>query len=172
MLDLLLNRRSIRKFKTQQIEKETLDKIVKGALTSPSGRNIKPWNLIVIDDKEILSKLGSLRGGASKPISNAPLAIAVIGDREATDVLIEDLSIISIIIQLMSHSLGLGSCWIQVRNRIAIDDNTVEESVRDILNIADNYNVESIIAIGYPDEEKTSHDLEKLDFDKVHYNSF
>lgn len=172
MLDLLLNRRSIRKFKDKEIEKTTVDKIISGALTSPSGKNIQMWNLIVIDDKEKLSKLGSLRGGSSKPIANAPLAIAVIADHESSDTWIENCSIISIVIQLMSHSLGLGSCWIQVRNRIGVDDISVENSVRDILNIPTNYNVESIIAIGYPDEEKAPHNLEKLSFDKIHYNSF
>ena len=54
MLDLLINRRSIRKFKDQKVEKEKLDKILKGALTSPSSKNAQPWELVVVDDKEIL----------------------------------------------------------------------------------------------------------------------
>ena len=86
MLELLSDRRSIRKFKEEKIEKDILDKIIKGALTSPSGKNTQPWNLIVVDEEEKLTKLGNLRGGASKPISNAPLAIVVIGETEATEI--------------------------------------------------------------------------------------
>ena len=172
MLDLLLDRRSIRKFKGQKIERDLIDTIIQGALTAPSGKNTQPWNLVVVDDKEKLNELGSLRDGASKPISEAPLAIVVIGAPEVTDTLIEDCTIIANIIQLMSKSLGLASCWIQVRNRIALDDNTVESNVRAILDIPHTYNVESIIAIGYPDEEKPAHDLKELRYDKVKYNSF
>lgn len=172
MLNLLENRRSIRKFKEEAVPKDLIDKILQGALLAPSGKNIQPWNLIVIDDKEKLSKLGSLRGPASKPISNAPLAIAVIADTEATDIWIEDASIISIVIQLVVQSLNLASCWIQVRNRIGLDHREVETSVQEILDIPHNYKVESIIAIGYGDEKKSPHDLEKLKLEQVKYNSF
>lgn len=172
MLNLLMNRRSIRKYKDKAIEKEKIDQIIKGALTSPSGRNIKPWELIVVDDKEILSELGTTRGPASRPISNAPLAIVVLGDPEATDVWIEDASVISTIIQLVSESIGLGSCWIQVRQRYDENKETVEKSVKSLLNIPDKYNVESMIAIGYPDENKNPHQDTNLKYEKVHFNSF
>ena len=172
MLNLLMNRRSIRKYKDKAIEKEKIDQIVKGALTSPSGKNIMPWELIVVDDKEILSELGATRGPASRPISNAPLAIVVLADSEATDVWIEDASVISTIIQLISESIGLGSCWIQVRQRYDENKDAVEKSVKSLLSIPDKYNVEAIIAIGYPDEDKKPHQDTNLKYEKVHFNSF
>ncbi len=172
MLNLLKNRRSIRKFKDQEVPKDLVHKILEGALLSPSGKNIQPWELVVVDDKGKISKLGELRGPASKPISNSPLAIAVLADPDATDVWIEDSSIISLVIQLAAQSLNLSSCWIQVRNRLGVDDRDVEISVREILDIPDKYKVESIIAIGYPGEEKSPHDLEKIKLEKVKYNSF
>lgn len=171
MLDLLINRRSIRKYKDKKIEKDKLDKILKGALTSPSGRSIRPWELIVVDDREILEKLAASRGGASKPLSNAPLAIVIAANPELTDVWIEDASIISVVIQLMAQSLGLGSCWIQSRERFTQDNESVSEYVKDILNIPENYTVESMIAIGYPDEEKDPHETDSL-LEKVHYNKY
>ncbi|MDR7869286.1 MAG: nitroreductase family protein [Tissierellaceae bacterium] len=171
MLDLLINRRSIRKFKDQMIEKDKLDKILKGALTSPSGKNIQPWELIVVDDKETLEKLAASRGRASKPLSDAPLAIVVAAKPELTNVWTEDASIVSIVIQLMAQSLGLGSCWIQSRERFTEDNESVSDFVRDVLDIPENYFVESMIAIGYPDEEKKPHEID-LNTDKVHYNKF
>lgn len=171
MLDLLINRRSIRKYKDQKIEKEKVDKILKGALTSPSGKNIQPWELIVVDDKETLGKLAASRGGASKPLANAPLAIVVIADPELTSVWVEDASIISTIIQLMAESLGLGSCWIQSRERFTQDNEIVSDYIRGILDIPEKYFVESMIAIGYPDEEKAPHEID-LNIDKIHFNKF
>ena len=172
MLDLLMKRRSIRKYKDQEVEKEVLDKILKGALTSPSSKNRRPWELIVVDDKEILEKLGDSRGAASRPVKNAPLAIVVLGDSENSEIWVEDASIISTVIQLTAESLGLGSCWIQVRNRLTEDNESVEDYVKKALNIPEKYNVENMIAIGYPDEEKKPHDFETLPYNKVHYNKF
>lgn len=172
MLDLLMKRRSIRKYKDQEVEKEVLDKILKGALTSPSSKNRRPWELIVVDHKEILEKLGDSRGAASRPVKNAPLAIVVLGDPENSEIWVEDASIISTVIQLTAESLGLGSCWIQVRNRLTEDNESVEDYVKKALNIPEKYNVENMIAIGYPDEEKKLHDSETLPYNKVHYNKF
>ena len=62
MLDLLLRRRSIRKYEDRPIDRDILDKILLGALTSPSSNNRKPWELVVVVEKEKLSKLGGSRG--------------------------------------------------------------------------------------------------------------
>ena len=172
MLDLLMSRRSIRKYKDKTIEKDKVQELLKGILTSPSGRNIRPWELIVVDDKDKLALLGESRGGASRALANAPLAIVILADPDATDVWIEDASIVSIITQLMAQSLGLGSCWIQVRERVAINGKTVGDYVKEVLDIPENYKVESMIAIGYPDEEKSPHSEEELPFDKVHFNKW
>lgn len=172
MLDLLMNRRSIRKYKDKAIEKDKIQKLLKGVLTSPSGRNIRPWELIIVDDKDKLALLGASRGGASRALTNAPLAIVILADPNATDVWIEDASIVSIITQLMAQSLGLSSCWIQVRERIAVDNKTVEDYVKEVLDIPENYKVESMVAIGYPDEEKSPHSEEELPFHKVHFNKW
>lgn len=172
MLDLLMNRRSIRKYKDKAIEKDKIQKLLKGVLTSPSGRNIRPWELIIVDDKDKLALLGASRGGASRALTNAPLAMVILADPNATDVWIEDASIVSIITQLMAQSLGLSSCWIQVRERIAVDNKTVEDYVKEVLDIPENYKVESMVAIGYPDEEKSPHSEEELPFHKVHFNKW
>jgi nitroreductase len=170
MLDLLINRRTIRKYKDQEIDKKTIDKIIKGALTSPSGKNIKPWELIVVTDKEILSLLGKSRDNISGHMTNASLGIVVVADPNLTDIWIEDASIMATIIQLTSESLGLGSCWIQVRERLNSNKENVEDCVKEILNIPTNYRVECMLAIGYPNEKKKPHNEENLN--KVHYNSF
>lgn len=172
MLELLTNRRSIRKYKDQKVGQETIDKIVKGALTSPSGRNAMPWQIIVVTDKEILTSLGETRGRITAPIKNSPLGIIIVADPDLTDLWIEDASIMATIIQLTSESLGLGSCWLQVRGRLNGNKEDVEKQVKDILDIPENYRVECMIAIGYPDEELKPHDEKNLAYDKVHYNKF
>ncbi|MBS3969612.1 MAG: nitroreductase family protein [Clostridia bacterium] len=172
MLDLLLTRRSIRKFQDKKIEKEKVDIIVKSALLSPSSRNRKPWEFVVVTDKELLKKLSRCREHSSQFLEGAPLGIVVIADPEVCDVWIEDTSIAAIIIQLTAHSLGLGSCWVQVRERMHSDSKKAEVYIRELLGISDKYKVECIIGIGYKGEDKEAHDASKLPFDKVHYERF
>lgn len=173
MLDLLINRRSIRKYKDQKVEKEKIDKILAAALTSPSSKNCRPWELVLVEDRDTLEKLAASRGGPSKALAGAALAIVVVIDPDKSNVWIEDASIISTIIQLLAQSLGLGSCWIQCRERFTQEneEEMVSDYVKKVLDIPENYFVESMISIGYPDEEKAPHVID-LNSEKIHYNKF
>jgi nitroreductase len=172
MLDLLISRRSIRKFQDKKIEKEKIDEIVSCALLSPSSRGIKTWDFIVVDDKVLLLELSSSKEHGSMLLSGAPLGIVVAADTQMSDVWVEDASIAAIIIQLAAQKLGLGSCWVQIRKRNRADGETAESYVKNLLSIPDRYAIECIIAIGYPHEEKAPHDPHKLMREKVHRNKF
>ncbi len=172
MLELLKKRKSVRKYKNQKIENEKIDFLIKAALLSPSSRNLNPWEFIIVDDKKLLDTLSKSKEHGSAFLKNAPLAITVIADYEKSDVWIEDCSIASIIIQLTAESIGLSSCWIQIRERSHNEGITSEQYIKKILNIDEKYKVESIIAIGYHDEIKKTHIEEELDFNKIHNNSF
>ena len=74
--------------------------------------------------------------------------------------------------QLAAESLGLGSCWIQIRNRSHDDTLTAEDYIVETLQIPKGQKVEAIIAAGYPDEEKPPHKKESLPFQKLHLNSW
>lgn len=172
MFDLLMTRRSIRRYKRKNVETKKIDTIIQAALTSPSGKNKRPWELILVNDKETLGKLSVSRGEASSFLSGASFAIVVSADSNISDTWVEDASIVSTIIQLTAHSLDLGSCWIQVRNRTREDQTSAENYVKELLEIPDNLSVLSIIALGYPKEEKKPHDRNSLSQDKVHYNKY
>lgn len=169
---LIQERRSIRKFKSKPVEKEKIDLIVQSALLSPSSRGIDPWEFIVVTDKDIIVKLSKAKANGSEFLKNAPLAIIVCVDSSKSDVWIEDTSIASIIICLIAEELELGACWIQIRNRMHDDKITSEAFVIDTLNICKDKKVESIIAIGYPDEKKIPSNLDELEYNKVSINRY
>ena len=81
---------------------------------------------------------------------------------------IEDMSIAAAYMQLQATALGLGACWIQVRNRFTADGESAEDIVREILGIPDEMVVECIMTIGHPDEERRPVDPSKLLWEKVH----
>jgi nitroreductase len=172
MLDLLKSRRSIRKYQDKEVEKEKIDTILKCALLSPSSRALRPWEFIAVTDKELLQKLSQCKEHSSQFLAGAPMSIVVIADPRVCDVWIEDTSIASIIVQLSAQSLGLGSCWIQVRERFRSGNLKAEDYIKEILRIPVNYCVESIIAIGYPAEDKRPYNENDLLYDKIHYNKF
>ncbi|PKM56184.1 NAD(P)H-dependent dehydrogenase/reductase [Petrocella atlantisensis] len=172
MIRLLVNRRSIRKYKTQKVECEKVDKLLTAALLAPSSRGRKPWGFLVVDDEDILKQLSQAKEHGSQFISKVPQVIVVFGDTMVSDMCVEDCSIAATYIQLEAERLGLGSCWVQIRERLTKKGTSSEGYVKALLSIPDHFMVEAIIAIGYPDEEKIPHNLDELDVHKVHYNKY
>jgi len=97
------------------------------------------------------------------------LGIVVVANPKTCDVWIEDSSIAAIIIQLSAQSLGLGSCWIQVRERFGRNNKRAGDIVKEILQIPDEYEVECIIAVGYSAEEKKPYNVDELPYNKLHF---
>lgn len=173
MLDLLKKRRSIRKFKAKAVEAEKVNRLIKSALLAPSSRSRKPWEFIVVEDRETLEKLSKSRSGRNlEHVRQAALGIVVVADTDKSDVWIEDASIASTLIQLEAESLGLGSCWIQMRSRMYDEKLSTEQYVREVFGIPENYSVENMIVIGYPDEAKEPYTEEELEYGKVHREKF
>ena len=81
-------------------------------------------------------------------------------------------SIAALIIQLAAQDLDLGSCWVQVYNRMHTETETAGEYIRGLLNIPDNLEVLNIVTLGYKNEERKPYDEEKLSYDKLHRNTF
>ena len=172
VISSIRNRRSIRKFSNTPVEKEKLDIIVEAALRSPSSMGRDPWEFIVVEDKDVLSKLSLAKPHGSSFLKGAGLGIVVCADKNKSDVWIEDTSIASAFVLLTAESLGLGACWIQIRRRNHSDELTAAEYVSDILDIPDNFEVLSIIAAGYPGEEKSPHKKETLKYERIHFNRY
>ncbi len=171
-MPLIRKRRSIRKFLNKDVEAEKIDQLVEAALRAPSSRGLNPWEFIIVTEKGLLEKLAKAKKHGSSFLNNAPLGVVVCADPEKCDVWIEDASIASTYIQLAAESLGLGSCWVQIRDRLHDKGNTAEEYVSGLLNIPGNLRIESVIAIGYPDEKKSPHSREELQYEKVHINLY
>lgn len=169
MIDLLKTRRSIRVYEDKKIDKESVELILKAALLSPSSKGRRPWSFIVVSNKEVLNSLSRCRTKGGGPfIKNSSDAIVVISDKSKTeDVWIEDCAIATTIMQLEAHKLGIGSCWVQIRNRMHDDEKTAEEYIKELLNIEDNYAVECILSLGYSAENKKSYSDDDLDWEKV-----
>lgn len=171
MLELLKRRRSIRRFTSQPVEQENVEKLLQAALLAPSSMGKKPVEFVVVRDKEIIARLKTYKKHGTLPLETAPLAIVIIADKEKSDVWVEDAAIASILLQLEAEKLGLGSTWVQLRLRESATESS-EFAFKRELGIPEKYGVLSVVAIGHKDEEKKPHTVEDLDFSKVHYEKF
>jgi len=149
-----------------------MDLLKEAALRSPSSKNINPWAFIFVDDPGQLKKLRNVKLHGVKPLETAPLAVVVCADETKNDVWVEDCSIAAILLQLTSQSLGLGSCWVQIRNRMHSDKLSAEKYIQDILGIPENFKVLSIVTIGYPAKTREGKPFEELQFEKIRMNKF
>ena len=171
-MSLITQRRSIRSYKNKKIEPEKINRLIEAALRAPSSRGFNPWEFIVVTDKTLLEKISRTKAHGSAFLRYAPLGIVICADPAKSDVWVEDASIASIYIHLVAESMHLGSCWIQVRKRMHDEQKTAEAYLAEILEIPSNLKVESVVAIGYPDEKKSPHSKEELQYEKVHSNFF
>jgi len=172
MIELLRRRRSIRKFTREKVAPEAVALLCEALLRAPSSRGINPWEFVVVDDAELLARLSLAKEHGAEFLKNAPLAIVICADSTRSDVWIEDCSIAAIIVQLTALSLGLGSCWAQIRNRMHAGGSSAEEHVRQLLGLPEQFMVEAIIGIGHPAETKIPVPAEALQYEKVKRNRY
>jgi nitroreductase len=172
MIDLLRARRSIRSYTERRIEPEKVEILKEAVLRAPSSRSIDPWELVFVDDRGLLKKLAGCKPHGAGFLEQAALGIVVCADGQKSDVWIEDCSIAAILAQMTAQSIGLGSCWIQVRNRTFNEQVTSEDYIRDVLALPNHLKVECIVAIGYPAEAREPLPREDLKDEKIRINGY
>jgi len=167
-VSMIQKRRSIRKFSETKIETDKMDILVESALRAPSSMGRNPWEFVFVTERDKLTRLSRAKPHGSSFLQNAALGIVVCADSEKSDVWIEDASIAAIFLQLAAESMGLSSCWIQIRERMHDQTRTAESYVSQTLNIPERLKILCIVAMGYADEEKAPHRKEELLYEKVH----
>ncbi len=166
--ELLLNRRSIRKYTDEKVDPEDVKLILEAALTAPSSKSGRSWQFVVVEDSEMLDHLSRCKPNYATSIAKAPLAVVVTADITKSEAWIEDASVAAAFMQLQAADLGLGSCWVEVRDRYGEDGEPAEDYVRQALGIPDEFGVLCIITIGHKDEQRRPIDPAKLQWEKVH----
>lgn len=172
MLELLRKRRSIRKFQDRSVEPDKVEILKEALLRAPSSKGLGSQEYILVSDPKLIKELSLARPHGSAFLAGASLAIVFLGNEETIDVWIEDASLATMIGHLTAASLGLGSCWIQVRNRPHDESRTAEAYIKELLDIPDPLRVLSMLAVGYPAETKDPVPFQSLHQEKIHINRF
>jgi nitroreductase len=169
--DLLINRRSCRSFSDELIDEDRVAGLLSAALLSPTSMNRRAWHFVVVDDKADLEKLADIKEQGAAFLRSAPLAVVVMADPVETDCYVEDCAIAAITMQYEAESLGLGSCWVQVRGRNLSDGTSSADVVRGILDIPESMEIICVVAFGFPAKKSLPHN-DDLKWEQVHIGKF
>lgn len=169
ILNNILNRKSVRQYNEEQIEKEDLITILKAGMAAPSTCNFQPWNFIIIQNKNTLNDMADIHKYA-KMFKNAKAGIIVTGDMQKTlknseDYWIEDCSAATENILLAIEALGLGGVW----TGIYPSENRVNK-LKNYFNLPKNIIPFNLIAIGHPKGKQNIKN--KWDESKIHWEKW
>lgn len=170
--DIIYTRRSIRRFVDCVIESEKIEKLLKAALLAPSGKRMYPCDFIIVDDAIVLGNLSKAKTHGAALIKNAPLAIVIVADTSKYDIWVEDASIAATYIMLEAEDQGLGCCWVQMRLRGTEDGQSATENMQAELGLPEGFEILSVLALGYRNEDKTAYTDQDLKYGKVHHNKY
>lgn len=159
----IFSRRSIRKYTNKEISNIDLKKILKAGMNAPTARNLKPFEFIIIKDKEILEKLSGTKKN-SYFVKNSNITIVVIGS-ELSEFWQQDLGAVTQNMLLESTYLNIGSCWIGIAPNVQH-----ENYISKLLSVPDNKRIFCMVSLGYSNEEKEANNF--YDENKVHYDRY
>lgn len=158
----LKNRRSIRKFKPEQIKASELNKILEAGMYAPTGMGMQSPKIVVIQNKETIDKLSKLNSSflwsdnsseKRDPFYGAPTILIVLADKNIKTH-IEDGSLVLGNLMNAAHSIGIGSCWIH-RAKEEFESEEGKALLKE-WNIPDNYVGIGHCILGYPAEDLTT----------------
>lgn len=164
VLENIAERKSVRKYLNKSVEEDKIDAMVKAGMAAPSGMDRRPWEFVVVTDREALDSMAAKLPYA-KMLTNAPLAIVVCGDTTRSSYWYLDCSAATQNVLLAAEALGLGAVWTAAypyEDRIDV--------VRQNTGLPEKIVPLCVIPIGYPDGPQKAKD--KFDPQRVHRNKY
>jgi nitroreductase len=166
-IDVIMSRRSIRKFLPRKIEPVQLRTLLEAAMYAPTARDTQSWQFLVITRRELLDGLIEVHPYA-KMLKYATAAILVCGDLEREEnigYLNTNCSAATQNILLAAWAQGIGSVWLGVYPR-----EERMQALKKFLDLPETIVPVSLVALGYPDEQKAQ--PSRYDEQKIHYEKW
>lgn len=175
--ELVMSRRSIRRFAARPVEQEKLARILETARWTPSWGNSQCWEVIVVTDQQLLQRLAeelSPKNPATLAMARAPLTLAICGEKQKSgfykgqqsttlgDWLMFDLGLLTQTISLAAHAESLGSVVVGAFRH---------DRVRELLAVPEGHEVVALLPMGYPDQAPSPPKRREVR-EFVHYDRF
>jgi nitroreductase len=165
-LECLMTRRAVRKYKKDQIDAETLKKILAAGTMAPSAMGKQSAQMVVVQDPVLLKALSKMNaavmGSDTDPFYGAPTAVLVFGNPKVQMNYVRDASLVMENLMLAAHALGVASCWIN-RAKEMFADADGKAFLREWGISEDNVGV-GICILGYADGDAPTAAPRKEDY--------
>ncbi|MBN1683715.1 nitroreductase family protein [Candidatus Bathyarchaeota archaeon] len=153
-INLILNRKSIRKYKKEPIPETIRDKIIEAGRQAPSAANRQPWHFILVTDSAVKDELSKSRFSSFiKDASFIIVGVCLPYDQVSKIWGVVDVTIALQNMVLAAEVQGVGSCWIGGFN---------ENEVKALFNIPLEAKVVALISFGFPDEKPSIRQKKEL----------
>lgn len=161
VINNIMARRSVRQYLDKPVEHEKLVAVVRAGINAPSGMNRQPWVIRVVEDQQLIADVNEVfmqenpdqvkRDPHFKNMfRNAPNLICVCTPAQGGGEL--DAGLLGENMMLAAQSLGLGTCCLGGPVRFLLTNDRAKFFI-DRLDIPEDYKLNYIIAVGYPDEQ-------------------
>lgn len=167
IFEVLLNRRSIRKYTNEKITDEQLEKIIEAGMFAPSAVNTKPWHFLVLKSQTTFDAIIEANPNAAM-LKQASAAILICYDEKLQHDKgygPVDCSAATQNMLLAAHGLGLGACWIGIYPR----QNRVE-ALHKLFTLPEHVIPFAVISLGYPNETKNK--PQRFLRDRIHWEKW
>ena len=146
VIRIIKSRVSIRKYKALPIPEEILTDIVDCGRLAPSGYNEQPWVFVVITKQDIRTRIAqTARYGSFIRDAGACMAVFC---KIGAETQVEDACAATENMIIAAQAYGLGTCWVNSYRK------SHSEDIKKLLNCPDSHELMTLLAVGYPNEEK------------------
>ncbi len=161
LMDIIEARRSVRSYKSREIEDDKLNYILDAFRLAPSAKNLQPWKLVVAKNKKIIKDL-AIACNNQTFLEEAPVLIAACANEQEAygrmggymNSYPVDIGLALEHLVLAATEQGLGTCWIGAFK---------EQLVKDILGIPEEVKVVALTPVGYPSREASRRGRKPMD---------
>ena len=157
-IENLMTRRSIRKYKSDMVPKDIIEKIVEAGTYAATGMNKQSPIIIAVTNKELRDRLSAMNakimGANTDPFYNAPVVLIVLANKDTMPTYVYDGSLVMGNLMNAAHAYGISSCWIH-RAKEEFESEEGKEILRSF-GIEGNYEGIGHCILGYADCEAVS----------------
>jgi nitroreductase len=165
--DVLLKRRSIRKYLDKPVEMDLLKNIIQESTLAPSAGNEQPWKFIIVQNRDMLQEISEdckeallariaanpddyakkyehmLQNKSFNIFYNAPCLVLILGERHVKNLLF-DCTLAASYFMMSAAAKGLGTCWVNFARELT------NPTLLEQIGVPKNHTIVAPIIIGYP----------------------
>ena len=171
VLQNIFSRKSVRSYTDRSVSRTQLDTLVRAAMAAPTGRDMRPWKFVIVDERAVMDSLAA-RLPKAKMLAAAPVAVVVCGDLSVVDQegkpsvnWVMDCSAATENLLLAAEAMGLGAVWTGV---YPYDDRMTAVSAA--LGLPEHVVPLCVVPVGYPEGDPRPKDKYKAE--NIHYNGW